>query len=285
MTIIPRIRYWFHCQKHKPDYAVKWPELPVGHLIIYRDTPNDGAFIVFVDYVGDLDWYRDDKSEETAKNKEFEGHISEVQNEVAELEPCVRNWPADLKLSAKIILGEALSCAFHCERENALQALKKARAFIDNKSAEVSRYWTLQACAGSAMLAGAFGTFALLKKALLLQMFGPTPYLLFLATCAGAMGALLSVIQRIGVLSFDVGAERRLHYVEGSIRIVAGGISGLLAGALVKLGVFLPILSQAGFTTTAACATAIIAGASERYVPTIIAKMDSSGIQGNGGKK
>lgn len=285
MTIISSIRYWFHCRTHKPDYAVKWPELPVGHLIIFRDNPDDGAFIVFVDYVGDIDWFRDDKSEETAKRKESEGHISEVQNEVAGLEPRIRNWPIDLKVSAKIMLGEALARAFQCEHGNALQALKKASTFIDNKSAEVSRYWTLRACACSATLAGALGVLAMWQKAILIQVFGPTPYLLFLATCAGALGALLSIILRIGSLSFDVGAERRLHYVEGSMRIVAGGIAGILAGALVKLGVFLPFLSQAGFTTTAVCATALIAGASERFVPTIIARMDSSDIQGNGGKK
>ncbi len=283
--MICRIKYWLHCRKYPPEHAVKWPDLPVKHLVYFRDHPDDGAYIVFVDYEGDLDWRRDDKAEAFTKNGQYDCHVSEVQNEVSALEPLVRNWPKDVKFSAKRILGEALARVFRCDRDNALQALAKAKKFITNKSREVSRYWTLQACTGAAALAAVFGVVAVWQSATLTAAFGQTPYLLFLAACAGAIGALLSVILRLGKLSFDASAERRLHFAEGVTRILAGGISGILVGALVKLGVFLPVFSQSGLTITAVCAAALIAGASERLAPTIIAKAESTDPLLNGDKK
>jgi len=265
--------------------VLKWPDLPVKHLVYFRDHPVEGAYIVFVDYVGDLDWRRDDKAEEFTKNSQYDCHVSEVQNEVSALEPLVRNWPRDVKFSAKRLLGEALARVFHCDRDNALEATKKAKKFIRDKSREVSRYWTLQACTASAAVAIALGVCAIWQSALLTQLFGQTPYLLFLAACAGATGALLSIILRLGKLSFDVTAERRLHYAEGLARIIAGGLAGVLIGALVKVGVFLPVFSQATQITTAMCAAALIAGASERLVPTIIAKVESTDPLLNGEDK
>lgn len=282
--MISRIKYWLHCRKHPPEHRVKWPDLPVKHLVYFRDHPDDGAYIVFIDYEGDLDWRRDDKAENLTKKADYDCHVSEIQNEVSALEPLVRNWPKDVKFSAKRILGEALARVFRCDRENALEAIAKARQFIANKSREVSRYWTLQACTGSAALATALGVLAIWQENTLVALFGKTPYVLLLAACAGAMGALLSVILRLGKLSFDSSAERRLHIAEGVTRVVAGGISGILVGALVKLGVFLPVFLHAGLTTTAVCAAALIAGASERLAPTIITKVESNDPQLNGGK-
>lgn len=282
--MISRIRYWLHCRKHKPEHELKWPDLPVEQLVYFRDHPDDGAYIVFVDYEGDIDWRRDDKAEDFTKKADYDCHVSEVQNEVSVLEPLVRNWPRDVKCSAKRILGEALARVFRCDRDNALQALAKAKKFIADKSCEVSRYWTLQACTGAAAVAVVLGLIAIWQSDVLTAAFGHTPYLLFLAACSGGLGALLSVILRLGKLSFDATAERRLHYAEGVTRVVAGGISGTLVGALVKLGVFLPVFSQAGLTTTAVCAAALIAGASERLAPTIIAKVESTDPLMNGDK-
>jgi hypothetical protein len=274
--MLDHIRNWLHCRKYKQDYQQKWPELPVKSLVYYNDDPDQGTVIVFIDWSGDLDWQRDDKAVHYASEKGHDCHVSEILNATSALEPYVRNWPKDLKLSAKRVLGEAIARVFRCDYANGQDAIKKAKRFIIDKSREVSRYWTLQACTASATVAGALGVAAIWQSALLAQVFGRTPYLLFLAACAGAIGALLSIILRLGKLSFDASAERRLHYAEGVTRIVAGGISGILIGALVKLGVFLPVFSQAGLTTTAICAAALIAGASERLVPTIIAKVEST---------
>ncbi len=274
--MISDFRYWCHSRKHKPEHVLKWPDLPVKHLVYFRDHPKEGAYIVFVDYVGDLDWRRDDKAEECTREASCDCHVNEIQNEVSSLEPLVRNWPIDVKFSAKRLLGESLARAFRCDYKNALHALDKARAFIQAKSAEVSRFWALQACTASASVAVILGVTAIWQSEVIVRVFGRTSYHLFLAACSGALGALLSVILRLGTLSFDASAERRLHHAEGVARIIAGSISGILVGALVKLGVLLPVFSKADLTTTAICTAALIAGASERLAPTIIAKMEST---------
>lgn len=282
--MISKIKYWRHCRKHPPDYAKKWPDLPVQQLIYFRDHPEDGAYIVFIDYEGDLDWRRDDMAEAFTKKQNYDCHLSEVQNEVSVLEPLVHHWPRDVKFSAKRILGEALARVFRCDHDNALKVLAKGKKFIKDKSREVSRYWTLQACTAAAILALGLGLAAIWKSEALKELFGQIPFVLFLAACAGAIGALLSVILRLGNLAFDSTAERRLHYAEGVTRIMAGGISGVLVGALVKVGIILPVFAQSGMATTAMCAAALIAGASERLVPTIIAKVESTDTLTNGDK-
>lgn len=282
--MISRIRYWLHCHKFKPEHELKWPDLPVKHLVYFRDHPEVGAYIVFIDHVDDLDWRRDDKAEEFTKSANYDCHVSELQSEVSALEPLVKNWPTDVKCSAKRILGEALATVFGCDRDNAWRAIKKAKQFIRDKGREVSRYWTLKACTAAAGIAGTAGLLAVWQSAALTRTFGHTAYLLFLAAAAGAVGALLSVILRLGNLIFDTSAEKRLHYAEGVTRIIAGAISGALVGALVKIGVFLPVFTQTEHLTTAICAAALIAGASERMVPTIIAKLETTESQTNGDK-
>ena len=280
-----KIRNWLHYRKFKQDYETKWPELPVKYLVYFNDEPEEGAFIVFLDWSIDLDWQRDDKAANYASEKGFECHVPKILNAASTLEPSVTNWPKDLKISAKRILGEAIARAFSGEHVAAQEAIENAKQFIADKSREVSRFWTLQACTVSAAFACIFGVTAIWQSTKLINVFGRTPYLLFLAACAGAIGALLSVIFRLGTFSLDSSAEQRLHYAEGLTRIIAGSISGVLVGALVKLGVFLPIFSKADMTTTAICSAALIAGASERLVPNIISKVESNDPLLKGGKK
>lgn len=74
----------------------------------------------------------------------------------------------------------------------------------------------------------------------------------------------------------DSTAERHLHYIEGISRIVAGGISGVFVGAMIKLGLILPVFAQTGMETLAMCAGAMIAGASERFAAGIITSVENN---------
>ena len=283
--MIQRLICWLTSYKYKQDYEIKWPELPVYFLIYYTDDPIKGSFIVFIDCSIDLDWKRDDLCVEYAASNGFEDNIPKILNIASTLEAYVINWPNDLKLSAKRLLGESLVQAFKGDKLSAHEAIENANKFIIEKRIEVSRFWTLKACVVSSFCAICLGIISIWQCNYIIDLLGKTTYQLILAGSAGSLGALLSVIMRLNSFFFDASAERFLHNVEGVTRVIAGGISGILVGVLVKLGVFLPVFSQTNHLTTALCAAAMIAGASERLVPAIISKVESNGSIQEGAKK
>lgn len=273
--MIGSIICWLHERKHKPDYLCRWPELAVKTLVYYRHHPTDGCYIVFLDWANDIDWNRDDKSEKCTHDRNHDKNVSEILNMVSMLEPKVDNWPRDLKVAVKRILGEAIARAFRCEGEAAKIAISNAENLIKTKSQEVSRYWTLKACGFSGLIAAISAIMILIWRNEVEDIIGKTVCLLLIAACCGGIGALLSVISRLGALKFDTSAERRLHYAEGHARIVAGGISGVLVAALVKIGIILPVFIESNSFALAMCTAAMLGGASERFVPAIIAKVEN----------
>jgi hypothetical protein len=193
------------------------------------------------------------------------------------LEPIAQNWPDDLKLAAKRLLGEAIVSVLEGDTAGAESAVANAQRYLKNKSKQVSRYWTLQACLVTGGLAALAGIDEAIARTQIIGYIGRTPFLLSLCFCAGCIGAVLFVVLRFGKQpNVDSTAERHLHYLEGIARIVGGGIAGILVGGMVKLGLILPIFGQSGMESLAMCAAAMLAGASERLAAGIITKVENN---------
>jgi hypothetical protein len=189
-------------------YMKIWPGLRVRHLIYWSEKSSADAFIVFIDDDCDLDWKWHGPFPDNSQ-------IGKVWNDIAFEEIWLKNWPVDLKVSAKRALGEALARMMDGESENSQLALKAAKRFVSLKGKEVSRYWTLQACSFGAAIAVLWGALSIVFQTPIRDIIGTTPWRLEVAAAAGAVGALLSVILRLGRVDLDARAERRLHFAEG----------------------------------------------------------------------
>jgi hypothetical protein len=89
------------------------------------------------------------------------------------------------------------------------------------------------------------------------------------------------VLTRLGTNSLDPSAGERLHSLEGGARVVAGAIGAVFAQLAVQLSLILGVLK--GFGLPALMFVALVAGASERLVPTIIKKTeDDAASSGKG---
>ena len=108
-----------------------------------------------------------------------------------------------------------------------------------------------------------------------ISLLGETVYYSTLATLIGALGALLSVILRMGKSNLDFNASKKLHYLEGSSRVVAGIISALIVAICIKSGILLPIFAKIESTHIAMILGGLVAGASERFAPSIINKLNN----------
>jgi hypothetical protein len=249
----------------------------IRHLIHHRNNTVQGEMLVYTDRVLDLEWECDDQAERVLEGRRNE--FAKIQNGVAELEPLVHNWPPDLKLSVKRLLGEAIARGLMSDTQEAKQALALAKGFIKSKSQQVSRAWTLEAClfTGAAMLI--VGLIEISLRPWFETALTRLPYLLSLCFCAGCVGAVLFVILKLGnEKPVDTTAERHLHILEGVSRVVAGGISGVLVGAMIKLGLFLPVFLHTGNEGLAMCVAAMVSGASERLAAGIITSVGKNSV-------
>jgi hypothetical protein len=247
------------------------------HLIHHREHPVNGEFIVFIDKELDLDWECDDKFDAFIDVGLMKTGLRKTLNSVAMLEPIAQNWPDDLKLSAKRLLGEAIVSALEGDSIGAETAIANAGVFLTRKSKQVSRFWTLKSCLVAGGVATVIGAAEAIARNQVAGFIGRTAFLLSLCFFAGCIGAVLFVVLKLGKQpNVDSTAERHLHYLEGIARIVGGGIAGVLVGGMVKLGLILPVFGQTGMESLAMCAAAMLAGASERFAAGIITSVENN---------
>jgi hypothetical protein len=257
-------------------YTFDGEETDVLFLIYQQTDEQGGELYVYVDPEIDLEWGCNNAFSKALDVDPLKTNIRRVSNEIALLEPIAHNWPPDLKLAAKRLLGEAIVSATLGDEVGAAGAIAKAKNFLKLKSKQVSRFWTLKACLLTGAAALVLGALDVIFRNQIIGGIGRMPFLLSICFCAGCVGAVLFVVLKFGKQpNADSTAEQHLHYLEGAARIVGGGIAGVLVGGMVKLGLILPIFSQAGMESLAMCLAAMVAGASERLAAGIITKVEN----------
>ena len=250
-----------------------WPHIKPLKLIL-----STKEYIVFIDQEGDVDWETNpDFDEETLKDPLYN---LQKQNSILNGEASLEATPTGsfdkpTRLSFKRLLGEAIARSFDYDYEGAEEMLASASQYIRARSEEKSRFWYLSASflmAAVFLIVGiAFWTF----REQVSQVLSPSRTFLALASVAGAMGALLSVIWRSGSLQFDASAGRNLHYLEATSRIWAGALSGFLVASAVKCDLILTAFSRDGNLQGVMMLAAFAAGTSERLAGSIISKFKS----------
>ena len=256
--------------------VLKGREDDLEYLIYHSDDEKEGEIVVFVDVELDVDWEVDGAISALLDQDPLRGSLAKTLVEIAILEPMAHNWPSDLKLTSKRLLGEALACVLRKDIPGSEVAIANAHKYMHSKSRQVSRFWILQSCFVAGVIALLACLISILAKQCLVDWLGHTPYAMMLCFWIGCVGALLFVVMRFGKTPrVDSTAEKHLHHLEGLARIVGGGIAGILAGSMVKLGLIFPLFSHVNKEMVAMCAIAMIAGASERLAAGIVTKVEN----------
>ena len=80
-------------------------------------------------------------------------------------------------------------------------------------------------------------------------------------------------------MTLDPSAGPRIHYWEGACRAIAGMIGGLLIGLAIKANLILGILNdQSSNGLAALLGMCMVAGISERLVPSFIRHVETSSV-------
>lgn len=226
---------------------------------------GDDNFIIYIDEDLYVEWTMNDNGMLGAEAGPF-------LNRVGQLEAIDTSCLSEARvISFKRMIAEGVARLFDKDYPAAKDALDLAEAWIAARNTEIARRWYLvgsgAVALASAMLVTAFGYWY--------QQLHTLPYFNLAAGAAfGGLGAWLSVIQRSRSAGLDVAAGPSLHYLEGAFRIMAGSLGALLVGMAIKAGLF--IQADRLSVTLVIC---MIAGVSERLVPSFIEQMESRASQ------
>lgn len=250
------------------DYEQDWPGLEIAHLVYYSKK-----YIVFIDNDFDVDWVTSPEHDEQGPD-DPQMH-NKLLNIAAKTE-CIpsNHQERNILLNFKRMIGEAIVCILDRDYKNAEYMLNAAECFIVERNMEQSRFWYLTASGATALFIGTLGLVLWYFRTVTILLIGGTAFFLILSCTAGALGSLLSVIMRLGKSTMNPAAGKNLHYLEGFFKIIAGCISALLIALSVYLGLLVPIFSRIEHTFTAMIFAGLIAGASERWAPSLISNIE-----------
>lgn len=257
------------------DYAQRWAHHEDNTRELIRRTRD---FIVLITKSFTLDWETSAKYDEGLEDEpQFDAasHADlDIAISVAEALP-LDGFSDSVKDAYLCMLGQAMVTRFEFQYEATRSMLVRANVYIGERRSELSREWYLV----SAMLATVVPTIAGLALVVfrvnITKTIGLDGLYLTLSTCAGSLGALLSIIWRTGRIEFDHFAPRSLHWCEAISRIVAGCVSGLLAGLAVRSHVLTGTWATGDKPLLALLTIAFVAGTGERLASSVIDKVHS----------
>ena len=246
----------------------KWPGIQVEHLIL-----EAADFVVWIDKDVDIDWQTSQKYDEAGPRDPAEWNA--VLNRVAALE-CIPNdqHSRNIRLNFKRMIGEGVARGLDHDYESAKNILEQAGSYISDRNVEIARYWQLStACMVGAVALAAGITMWVMRDVLTLKL-GESGFFLILAGIAGSVGAVLSMIFRMGHSYPTSEAPKHLHVLEALSRAIAGCLSGVLIAGAVRVGLILPAFGRTGDTSAVMLIAAMASGASERLAPSLITRLE-----------
>lgn len=273
----------FPNQPPRGDYPDIWQHHDIGVLI--RATKD---FLVHIDKNGHIDWETTPDYDRSVKGDARHNGAKEgaILNECAVLEtsPC-SGLSGETVTQFKRLLGEAMVNAFELDYTAAQRMVATARQFHQNRSQEISRKWYLVSSFKTVIPVILAASVLWLARGFWTELIGETAFWLLLAVCAGAIGALFSVITRSGHLGVDASAGEDLHELEARSRIAAGAFSGLVVGLAIMTEMILGALTKGGRMHLVIVLGALAAGAGERLASSIISKLNSTSAQTPGNRE
>lgn len=233
---------------------------------IIRITSN---YIVYIDKQNNIDWETTEKYDSTKDDRyriDSEKLLSHCL--IVEHKP-TGGLSEESVLSFKTIVGEAIVNCLERNLEGSTEILRLADEFRTDRVVEKSREWYL---VSTIVLSFVFICFAILINAKHICIWGELLPYINIGSWAIA-GACLSIILRSGNLQHASYAGKWLHFVDSGCRLIGGFITGQIIYLGIKSGILFSSLVENNNSQYIICLLALLAGASERFAPSIITKI------------
>jgi hypothetical protein len=247
----------------------QWPGMKSRWLVLETDT-----FIVCLDPDLDVDWRT---GQEYPGNKDSVA-FHKILNRQALLESMPNHDLAEkIRLSFKRMIGEAVARALSHDYANAEKILDNAEQFYVARQGELARSWYLATGGVTTLVIGSAGVVMWLLRQPVKSIVGTLVFWLMMCAIAGAGGAFLSIIMRMGKATLDSAAGKTLHCLECLSRIIAGMIFAVIVALAIHSELILPVYRKIQTPHAFLILFALIGGASERFAPSIIESLEKRG--------
>jgi hypothetical protein len=193
--------------------------------------------------------------------------------------PAVKYLDKKSKKSYQCLLGESHFYAFIKNFEGAENHLEYAKKYIKNRKIEISRKWQLSFCLLILLVIFAVQFIIYTSSTALSSWFSAEEAMQNLRyITAGVLGATLSIILKSGKQSFNCESGRWLNFLEVVSKMIAAGISCFIIILLFKLDLVFTGLKD-NYGNEVLYLLCIMAGFSERLIPSILQKIESKEVQ------
>lgn len=251
------------------QYDEAWGRHKINCKKIIRITE---CYIVYIDKRGNIDWETDDKkippvSDEDKKNQEK--LLSQCL--ISEHKP-TGGLSDESILSFKTIVGEAIVNCLENNCDASKDILQQAHEFRIDRIVEKSREWYLTYTVTISAVLILITLIANVKNIQILDSFLEYANVGIWAVA----GACLSIILRSGRMQNASYSGKKLHFIESGCRLIGGFISGQIVYLGVKSGILFATIPDANNSQYIVSFLALMAGASERFAPSIITKIEGS---------
>jgi len=236
---------------------------------IIRITEN---YIVYIDKGNNLDW-ETTESYDASRQTHDRGYSEKILSQcmISEHKP-TNGLSEDSILSFKTIIGEGIVNCLESNCDASVDILQQAHEFRLDRIVEKSREWYLTF---TVIISAISILFVLLINSKNIQIWDGAVENINIGAWSIA-GACLSIILRSGRMQNASYSGMNLHFIESACRLIGGFITGQIVYLGIKSGILFTSLINADNTQFIISFLALLAGASERFAPSIITKIEDS---------
>jgi ABC-type Fe3+-siderophore transport system permease subunit len=224
-------------------------------------------FIIFINAEGNCDYMTSDDYDKSGPKDP--GKHGRLMSEATHIEQLSHGFlSATDKIAFKKLIGEGIARSFEHEYIAAKAAFQNARNYLERRQNRQSRVWYMSAAVVvTAILGIPFWAYvALTLEKGLSPMVQTIQYIEY-----GLLGALFSIMWRMGKTAFDSDAERNVHYWEAFVRIIGGGIAALIIMFAVKAKILFANFVTPENEVYSLGFICVAAGMLEKWAPSLIA--------------
>jgi hypothetical protein len=247
-----------------------WERHQDNHNILIIHT-ND--FIVYLDHEFDVEWETTDAHDKKLEKDDVA--LGKISNRISALESIPLSQLApEIRKAFRRMLGEAMARALESDIKAAHEMLDDAEAYVVARATERARFWRFVA---SSVSTGFLVVIASLVPIVLKDAVFITARNM---AVSGALGSLLSVLIRLRDIPPSPSVATRMHWIEGAAKSLAGMIGAIFVLLAIRGGILFPAIPS-----TLALVVAFMAGASERFIPSMIERTEVALLDAQGAPK
>ncbi len=234
---------------------------------------SSGNYIVWLDCENEFDWETTNSFDEQDKD-----YINKYMSKIGVLQhqPIARCLSKKQYKEFNYMLAETVVLVLEGELDELDKHLLEIELYLKNRNCEITRKWQLEYCFMILLIVLLLFGFFRCNYEHISMFYGISSDTMSILgySVLGTIGATLSIIQKSGKKCYDCESGKFLNFLEILSRMFASVISSFIVIYLYKLDLIFANFSSNKNTSYCLILICIVAGFSERLVPSIISKFE-----------